>query len=149
MQAVKWSVGTQMSVPRHITAATPRGIASLNSIGLMQTKRQGSRQIMTPAASALLGLRKHSLQAADKSTIVDSGAASPEIGMTYFIMFLTSHGKTLSPFIRAKTQFSRMLFRESIWKSRSSSANKISGVAAFIMDSCSCIMYRVKKRLVP
>lgn len=30
-----------------------------------------------------------------------------------------------------------------------SSANKISGMAAFIMDSCSCIMYRVKKQLVP
>lgn len=57
---------------------------------------------MTLAASALLGLRKHSLQGADKSTIVDSGAASPEIGMTYFIMCLTSHGKTLFLFIQAK-----------------------------------------------
>lgn len=105
-----------VSAPRRITAATPPGVAPLNSIGLMQTKRHRSGQIMPLAASALSGLRKHSLQAADTSTIVDSGAASPEIGMTYFIMFLTSHGKTLFLFIRAKIQFFRMLFRESIWK---------------------------------
>lgn len=71
---------------------------------------------MTLAASALLGLRKHSLRAADKSTIVDSSSASPEIEMTYFIMSLTSRGKTLFLFIRANIQFVHVLFRESIWK---------------------------------
>lgn len=105
-----------VSVPHRITAAAPRGIAPLNSIGLMQTKRQCSRQIMTAAASALLGLSKRFLQAADKSTRVESGAAMPEIGMTYFIMCLTSHGKMLFLFIRAKIQFLCMLFREGIWK---------------------------------
>lgn len=61
---------------------------------------------------AFLGPAKLSLQAADKSTNVDSGAASPEIGMTYFIMCLTSHGKMLLLFIRAKIQFFGMLFGE-------------------------------------
>ncbi len=71
---------------------------------------------MPLAACALLGLRKHSLQAADKSTIVDSGAASPEIGMTYFIMCLTSHGRRFLPSSEQKYNFLRMLFRETIWK---------------------------------
>lgn len=126
MQTVKWSVGTQMSLCLPIAVGTPRGIALWNSTGLMQTphrtvctsrrhyvagcwnmktNRQCTRQVMTLTASALLGLRKHSLQAADKSTIVDSGSASPEIGMTYFIMWLTSHGKMLFLFIRAKIKF--------------------------------------------
>lgn len=113
--------------------------------GERKQNRQRCRRVMTLAASALLGLTKHSLRAADKSTIVDSGAASPEIGMTYFIMSLTSHGKTLHP---SKNTIFYACYLGERWESRGS-ANKISGTAAFIMDSCSCIMYRVKKQLVP
>lgn len=128
-----------VSAPHRITGATPRGTAVLNSIELMQTahtaactscalrvcdcgtmktNRQHTKHVMALPASALLGLRKHSLQAADKSTIVDSSAAHPEIGMTYFIMSLTSHGRKLFLLIPAKIQFLHMLFRRSIWKAR-------------------------------
>lgn len=139
-----------------VTSIGPRANASPHHLhvsritpGLMlesgNKNRQRRRRVMTLAASALLGLTKHSLRAADKSTIVDSGAASPEIGMTYFIMSLTSHGKTLHP---SKNTIFYACYLGERWESRGS-ANKISGTAAFIMDSCSCIMYPVKKQLVP
>lgn len=105
--------------------ATPRGIG----IQLDSCKT-------TTNHDAPLGLGKHPMRAADESTIVDSGAASLEIGMTYFIMCLTSHGKMCFLFIRAKIQF----FFTDVWKA---------GVQHGGIHYGWLLVYGVKQQLVP